>query len=472
MRYSGKATVIIGLLAIMAADANAGGDTAAAGRVTITGSVELETAEMLKARITYSAKYTSIEHAWYSHMLGNLGFDAVVSQRMRVTAGFEFRSYMNMSPTCYDMEVNSSAYNLGDLAYSEFFLREAQGIFSLFREGATSVELALGYMPYKYSQDVRSLGEFLFRSGTYPFYLLGEFDRPFARITGARLGVSTGNDIFGWKFDWLVMTERQYRPFWDISIAAIAGFNVTKAAEFGAGVDFSHCIPMNSDITTPKGGTGYSPYVLYNKDSTQTETGSYTFKGTKLMAHASVDPFWMARGGSSILGEILGRSGGKIYGEIAVIGFEDYPANAEFDTSITESNPYGYASLKEKSPWMVGITIPMWKILDECAFELERYPNPAPNSTAYLLLNGSPMPFYKRVPQSTSYGFGVYKPRWYWTLYMKKQIVSHCSAVCQVGREHVQWELPMIYQTANYDYEDCMVKPDEWGWHFKMVFGF
>ena len=471
MRHSGRAAVIIGVMAIMAADAGAGGDTAAAGRVAITGSVELETAEMLKARITYSAKNTCIQHAWYSHMLGNVGLNAVLSQRIRMSAGFEFRSYMNMSPTIYDWSINTNAYNLGDLAYSEFYLREAQGVFSLLKEGSTSIELAFGYMPYKYSPDVRSLGEFLFRSGTYPFYLLGEFDRPFTRLTGLRASVSAGGDVLDWKFDWLVLTERQYRPFWDLSIAAIADVNILKAVTIGAGVDFAHAVPMNSELTSPEGNK-LAQYVTWSQDSTQTETGSYTFKGTKLMAHASFDPFFMLRGSGSLFSEIAGKSGARIYGEVAVIGFEDYPANAKFDTSTTDGNPYGYASLKEKTPWMVGITLPMWKILDECAFELERYPNPAPNSTAYLLLNGSPLPFYKRVPQSTSYGFGVYKPRWYWVVYMKKQIANRCSVVGQVGREHVQWELPMIYQTANYDYEDCMVKPNEWGWHFKVVFGF
>jgi len=470
MRSLGKAAVIACFLTGMAS-AGTGRDTASGGKISITGMVELETAEMLRARITYSALNLPIDHTWYSHMLGTLGFDAVLSSNINVRASFEFRSYMNMSPTIYDWKINTNAYNLGDLVYSEFYIREAQGIFTLFRNGSTSVELAVGYMPYKYSPDVRSLGEFLFRSGTYPFYLLGEFDRPFARLTGLRASVSTGGDRFGWKFDWLALTERQYRPFWDVSIAAIADVNFLKTVDIGAGVDFSHAIPMNGDITTPRGYLS-SQYVMYNRDSTQNESGYYTFKGTKLMARAAIDPFGMWRGKEPLFDEFLGENGGRIYGEMAIIGFEDYPANAIFAPTVTEGNPYGYDKLKEKTPWMVGINIPLWKILDVCALELERYPNPAPNSTASILLNGLPLPFFKRVPNSVYYDSTIYIPRWHWSLYMKKNIATHCSAVCQFGREHVQWELPMIYQTANYDYEDCMVKPNEWGWHFKVVFGF
>jgi hypothetical protein len=189
------------------------------------------------------------------------------------------------------------------------------------------------------------------------------------------------------------------------------------------------------------------------------------------MAHASIDPFGTLRGAKgSLLSGILGEKGGRIYGELAVIGLEGYPANA--DTSQTEKNLFGYGKLTEKMPWVAGINIPAWKIFDEFAFEIERYPNPAPNSTAYILLYGIPLSFNRRISGNQYYNFGVYKPRWYWALYMKKQIVKNCTAVCQVGREHVQWELPMIYQTANYDYEDCMVKPNEWGWHLKVVFGF
>ena len=77
-------------------------------------------------------------------------------------------------------------------------------------------------------------------------------------------------------------------------------------------------------------------------------------------------------------------------------------------------------------------------------------------------------------PNSThEYDTGMaYVPRWFWSLYMKKEVVTNFSVVCQIGRDHMRWEMPIAYQTANYDYEDAMVKPRDWAWHIKTIFNF
>ncbi|MBN1308619.1 MAG: hypothetical protein JXA18_11915 [Chitinispirillaceae bacterium] len=433
-----------------------------AKKILLSGAAELETAEMIKARITYSGKSGTLDHVWYSHLIGTLNFTVKPVERLLLRGSFEFRQFMNMSGTQYNPAYNNS-YNLGDFLNEEIFLREGYARYSLLGNKSVSLDVALGIMPYKYSPEVRELGEFLFRSGTYPFYLLTDFDRPFARLTGLCAGFNYGNDPLDVRLDVLALTEREIRPFWDISLAAVLGVKLFKVIDIGAGIDMAHLFSVNSEVTTPE--TLSNHFYIYNSDSTAiVDSGYYTFRGTKVMARATVDPFGIVRGEKSVLRDIVGEHGGKIYGEIGIIGLKNYPTSEMI-------NPHGYDNLIERMPWMVGITLPLWKILDECVFELERYPSPNPNTAAWSVVDGLPLPYYKNLTAAYDTG-GAYVPRWYWSVYMKRRIFPQFSVVCQLGRDHQRWEMPMNYQTTNYDYEEAMVKPDEWGWHVKTIFNF
>ena len=46
------------------------------------------------------------------------------------------------------------------------------------------LSITLGYFPFKYNPDARNLGEYMFRSGTYPQYLITDFDFPMAKLFG------------------------------------------------------------------------------------------------------------------------------------------------------------------------------------------------------------------------------------------------------------------------------------------------
>jgi hypothetical protein len=460
MRFFGSTVLIIGIMTCMA-HAEGPYDTANHTKVVLSGMLELEGSEMTKARITFSGLDSTVDHVWGNHLLGTLKFAAAPASYLNIRGSFEFRQYTFKTTF-------SSKYNLGDFLYTDFFIREAQGIFSLFNRRSLSIDLAIGFMPFKYNPEARGLGEFLFKSGTYPFYLYTDFDRPFARLTGMRAGLNYDNNFLGAKLDLLALTERETRPFWDISFAAIGDVSLYKILDIGGGVDFAHAVAMDKGVTEPKDlSTVY--YYNYNADSTKADTSYYTFAGTKVMARGTIDPFGPFRHDEGFfLKELAGEDGGKIYGEISVIGLEDYPSNP--------NNPHGYDKLAEKMPYMFGVSLPAWKIFDVLSLEFEHYPSRNPNSAANIIRDGFPLPWYTNV--STAYdtgaaaGSATYKPRWYWTLYMKKQIIKNFSIVCQIGRDHQRWEMPMNYQTFSYDYEEALVKYNEWGWRIKTIFNF
>ncbi len=445
------------------------GFTAHDSALSVSGNVDFSMGEIVKGmykQVTYiHMDAVPVAHAWLGNPLARLNLTYRPNERVKGIFGFEGNILLNTFPQLY--KTTDVTFLL--IQYMGLRLHQAQGIVSLFRDESLSLDLSIGLMPYKYNPQVRNLGEFLFRSGTYPFFLSNDFNFPLARLTGIRLNVNCCvNEDFSMRFDQFVLTEREFRPFNDISIASVLGINFRRMVDIGGGVDFTRAIPGDSRFTTPEyGGENFdSPRNQIRYEISPGDTGCYTFKGVKLMAHATIDPLRMFRDDKGTrVSEILGENGGKIYGEIALIGFKNYP--------VTSGNPYGYKERSERMPWMAGINIPMWKIMDVCAFELEKYPAPYPNDPTYVLLGqpvpGLPLPV---VPSGSSYDSRSYRiDRWYWSLYMKKEIVRHFNVIGQIAHDHLKWTTNAGME-QNYDFEDALVKPGEWAWRIAGAFDF
>ena len=472
--FYSRATIAL-LLASMASTAGAQ-ISVKQGAFNLSGMVEIETAEMMKVRTAIFMQNRTLDHNWYNHITGTLNFIGQPNYRLTLKGSFEFKQYMNMS-AWWATQMNRGAYNLGDFLYHDFFIREAQGVFSVMESKAFSLDVSLGLQPYKYTAESREFGEYLFRSGTYPFLLTGEFDRPFSRLTGLRAAIVSNFDFINLKADAFVLTERELRPYWDISLAGVGAVNLFKILEIGGGINLAHCIPTNEKYVTPD-----SSINTYIKDSSLVwdeavqadvmtyDTGYYTFKGTKVMARGSIDLFGIfglmgiSRGDGSFWSDFFGPTGGKVFGEIAIIGLNSYPKSIQPD-----ANPLGYDTLAQRMPWVAGFHLPMWKLLDECELEFEWYPNPYPNNTAMVHWVGLPLPYPKNISEDYPLGRGA---RWYWSLYLKKQVLKNFTIVSQIGRDHLRWEMPMPYYNSNYDFEEAMCKPDQWGWHVKTIFSF
>lgn len=402
----------------------------------------------------------TLHHVGFGNPLARLNLCITPEARLKILFGFESRLLLNMFPI--NLKTTEGTFN--DIQYKLFYLHQAQVICSAVNSESMTLNISFGCMPYKYNPEVRNLGEFMFRSTTYPFYLNNDFDFPLARLTGLRVSGALGSERLRFSFDQFVLIERTLPPYGDISLATMAGVNYMKIIDFGVGIDFSRCIPVDNRNTTPKylRSDFSSPnigawYALGNGD-----TGCYTLKGTKVMARMTIDPCRTLRQNKeSVLSGILGENGGKLYGEWAIIGCENYPASF---FNFSGYNPYGYDKLKEKMPWMVGVNIPMWKFFDLFAVELEKYPAPYPNDYMNVLVqNVSPVIPVPADP-GTAYDSASYRiDRWYWSLYMKKQIFKHFSLIAQIAHDHMKWEVaPGFYQ--NYDFEDALVKPGEWAW--------
>ncbi|MBN1127971.1 MAG: hypothetical protein JXA71_03235, partial [Chitinispirillaceae bacterium] len=348
-------------------------------KITVSGVVDFSMGEIMEGmyKAITSPKGPdpnqtphSVSHVWFGNPLSRLNLAFQPSENITTLIGFEGALFINTFPPQLNTKLGSNGATPLLPQFMDWRLHQAQGTFSFITNESMSLKLSLGLMPYKYNPEVRNLGEFLFRTGTYPFIIINSFNFPLARLSGARAHFERNLENIGISVDQFVLTERNMPPMNDLSLATIASVKAFKMIDLGGGVDFAHLIPLNGDLTTPAA----AKYVTDEGDS-----GTYTFQATKLMGRMTIDPIGTLRGGSSLLAEIFGENGGKIYGEAAVVGLNNYPASDVIIKGTDRMNPWGYNEISERMPWMAGVNIPLWKILDVCALEIEKYPAPYPN---------------------------------------------------------------------------------------------
>jgi hypothetical protein len=461
--------------------------------------IDYELGQIVRGRSLDQFSFDSTyAHSWLQNAHGRFGLQYKPFDWLRMRTGFELRMWFNTFP--YKLTVGETEPRD---KYWSIYLHESQGIFKFIDNDSWFMDMSVGYFPYKYNPEVRDLGEYLFRSGTYPVYLINYFDLPLARLAGLRYSLGYNQDLFGLRFDLLGITETNMWPYHDITIAPILDFNILKdesgkhsVINIGGGVSFAHVIPVDDSITTPsykRDATTYevdtTGFHLNPSDPLDTiwdiNRSYYTFSGTKLMARTTIDPFAFLRGREGLAGDFFGQSGGKLYGEIAIIGLKNYPLNTKHDSIIgtdtvtvgytdsSNGNPHGYTDIKERMPIMFGFTLPCWKILDVLAFEFEYFDCPYPNDYARVYRERVPLPGKVAVnPNDSTYTYDFYKEKnkWKWAIFMKKNISDHFSMILQICRDHQRWEYGG--HVMNWDFEEAMVKKDHWAWNFKTEFKF
>ena len=289
------------------------------------------------------ATQVGVDHLWLQRAYLQASVDAKVNDHARIRLGLE--SMLSFS----EPVINNVEATLEPV--TAVYFNQAEGTYSWGRWLTAGV----GYFPFKYNPDARDLGEYLFRSGTYPPFIVTAFDFPMTRLLGARVQSRLLADMIDLQL--LFTSESWHYPTEDFSLTLLPSFSfINGAADIGFGANLSHLLVVNSKRTTPRDSR---TLYITNFDST-TMTGDsnyYTFKGTKLMGRFSIDPkrFFMReipeRG-------FLGKEDLKVYGEAAVLGLDDYPRNV--DQSVA------YDTLTKRIPVMLGINLPTHPLLSYC----------------------------------------------------------------------------------------------------------
>jgi hypothetical protein len=325
------------------------------------------------------------------------------------------------------------------------------------------VQFGLGYFPYQFNRKVRNLGEFMFRSGTYPPYILNNFNMPFTRLLGFRVSSVLFENL---KQDLFFTSEAQIFPTQDFSLSYVAHYTLANCLEIGAGVCFAHLISIEGRLTSPTqfpdsldptrftdiwSWSERNPcmYLTPNGDTTY-DTAYYTFRGTKPCAMLAFDPKPLL---PKAIADLLGREDACLYGEICVIGWKNYK-NYNPDTTIRYPD---FHNRWDRTPFMFGVNIPAFKLLDVLSLEFEHYSNKYCNS--YKNVIDVNIPAYFSIP-------GKKLAAWKWSLYAKKTFLDKFSLIGQVARDHMRPSYPSYSLTER---DDVLARTSDWWWVLRLM---
>jgi hypothetical protein len=318
------------------------------------------------------------------------------------------------------------------------------------------LEFAAGVMPYKYNPDAYNLGEYLFRSGAYPPYLITSFDYAYATLSGIRLSSTLVENL---RQDLFLTTETQVMPLFDWSLSYLVSYQVPALLDAGAGVSLYRWFPMSDAITTPR--LNENQFTKANG-----EQDYYTFRGIKLMARLSFDPKSVLPRG---IAGYMGKEDGKIFIEAGALGVKNYPAyiRAADSSLIPDTLNNYYGNLRQRIPIMFGFNVPCFKLLDVLSVQGERFNWHYINSYLQQVYQGSlPQPVTTKGDiTANDFRKGYLK----WSVYATKEVIKGFTVIGQLASDHAFHEY--YYESYRSDAE-VFIKKGEWGWWLKLQYSF
>jgi hypothetical protein len=457
-----------------------------------TCNVSLEFGNIIKG---HDKNVGDLNDVWMEKTI--IGFGAQVTYKLRDTLRVAAEMKMFNEYPRYDLGASRRLYHYP-------YVREAQVIHSFLNNASMSVVGGIGYNPYKYNNDVRNLGEYLFRSTAYPQTLSTEFDYPYARLLGGYVKARFFNQV---NVDVLAASNQEYMAVHDINLAILGSWKPGPVFEMGAGVCFGSLFSADSTKTRPLEdiASGYIDTVNGKPD-----TLYYTFAGTKLMARMSFDPkrFFTSDG----FGGFLGENDLRIYSEAALLGTDNYPRAIK--------SPVWYMNPLQRIPVLIGLTWPtnpwlacispvvpaalsyvldpthtfsgadatrlsvtggaglvvgagLWYLekklarklrFDEISVEAQWWGNPYPNSQQGIVIDGLPLPFASGT--SAIQDSAIYKSdNWKWSIYAKKIFAGHYSLTVQAASDHMR---TFALDWSRQDWEESLRGPSNWCYIVKL----
>lgn len=405
----------------------------------------------------YLNAYRTIpEPTWLTSAFIQLRVDADIHDRLHIAVAPEFRLYSNTFPSTV-----AQYWTYQYRSYYAATMAEAEATLKLGTVSNPYLQITTGIFPYKYNDDARNLGEYLFRTGCYPGYVFTSFDQPYAKLTGLKVSSEIIPNVHQ---DLLLTTETQVAPIYDWSLSYVINYSVPKLFELGGGVSFNRLLSVDDNVTSPK--------IAANRYLTSSgDTSYYSFKGTKLMAKASFDPKGLL---PEDIASKFGKEDCKIFGEVAVLGVSSYKPYVYSGTTLVADTSFNYyEKLSERIPVMFGINVPTFKVLDILSLQAEWYGNRF--SSAYygsITEKALPISLDASLAKTSKYYFDYSKNDWKWSVYAKKSIGDNFSLVGQIANDHTHEEIYVNMNNIYYDVNEVFMKNSNWGWNLKLQYNF
>jgi hypothetical protein len=323
-----------------------------------------------------------------------------------------------------------------------------------------------GYLPVKYNKEVRNLGEYLFRSNCYPNVVVNGFE------------LSDKEKVVGWhgmyqydfsedswiKGDLFFHTEMSLYPLYNLSLSYMLSTKLINLVELGAGISHQHLIPLNESQTTP--GNDRAKYNRTTDEFRKVgyigpngDTIVYTFRGAKVMGRITLDPKALFNV------PIFGPEDLKIYSEVAVLGWKDYP--------------YWYDNRSERMPLMVGFNFPAFKILDVLAVEVQYWKYPWSNNSENIWKYGGTVPYMTNgktggaIPLfSEADSMRIHDDDLRWSIYASKKIKDRVRLSLQFACDNMSRTVFSGPPPSFAKYTEVLPRKQDWYWASRIQFYF
>jgi hypothetical protein len=389
---------------------------------------------------------------------GGLGLGAIqTASRYRGSIDHNNAPFLTWSPYVTEARLT---YTVGDAAHPPF-------------------QITAGSFHFNYNPDTKDLGLYLLRGMVYPGIVISGFETkdmlPIANV----FGLDIRHEFGKYRGDFIVNSEMDINPYFDLSPAYVFRYRVADGLELGGGVNWYRALPLNKERNSPGKGCadtisilGVNPgdhEVCYILDSsivaapgggttTVVDTVTGSLSGIKAMARFSFDP--------KLLFNIPGPFGPRdliLYSEAALLGVKDYPKY--------------YDKILRRIPVMVGFNLPTMNMLDELSLEVEYYANR--NTTDYekAIEDISWVPRPKAnvdvLDEKTGAVVGTYRTDtrgddWKWALYASKVVGGHLKFSSQVANDHMRTGGFYLRPTQS----ETLSQTFDWYWNCKVAYYF
>jgi hypothetical protein len=430
-------------------------DSAAVPKIELTGLAALEEGQFIKCNNNLGPMPF---RPWLTNEIVRLGFTASINRHFSLTIIPQIRLWNDTWNWTVLNDATKAAHN-PLIQHSTVSIYDAEGVFSFGNSDAVAFNLAVGAIPYKYDAMAKNLGEYLFRTGEHPAYIMTSFDEPYVTLTGLRARTRIFRNFSA---DLFFTTETQIQPLNDWSVSFLLDYTLPGYLNAGAGVMFDRLFSAVPLLDKPVNGT------LNTYFSKTGELDTFSWGGTKVMARLTLDPkgFLPAN-----IRKIFGKDDGKIYGEAAILGVQNItPYKEPLDENtgqpivgvyVLDSAYNYYSNIKERIPVMFGFNVPVFKLLDYLSAEFEWYD--WPYSPGMYTIEG--FKYFLPLPN----GIDPTARPWKFSFNARKTIWEKFSIIGQIARDHTRHD---AFYLAVADPTEIFRTGEQWGWWTKLQYSF
>jgi len=383
---------------------------------------------------SWESATSSFDHLWVNTSLLHLNIESNATDWFTAKLGLEF--YVT-----FPLQGSNAMDKASYFRTYKSYLAEAAGIMHWDFDNSilSSLRIKTGMLPYTINPEVKTLGNYLYRSTIHPVSIQNKVDYPWADLLGGVAEVGLFENKV--KVEAMLSSEFNYVPFFDFTPAFGAYYKPNEIIDIGGAIAFHHA--LQADVALMPDSVGKA------------------WQGTKIDARAIFDP-------KPIFGgmDFLGKDELKIYTELAVLGLKD---TLEVDTSnlsalrskdTTELKNFVFPkySIFNRMPLMFGINLPTWKMLDLLSVELEWFYSPYANHWLGLFdqqSTYSPQPGFLK--QWDNY---VNKDNFKWAIHIRKS-VGKFEVRGLFSSDHTIY---VINNVTNGNFEQTMKRPKDWQW--------